>query len=201
MEGPELRPGAPPPTPFVCAPKLGFGGDAEQRTLDFFVCLFLCLFACISGDAGEMEEEETGGMQQQQQQQCILEEIHCQRRREARSLYPTIGFLQYSTTGFFVEYAQQQESLNTEQQQQQQQQEKEEEEEELSLQERRREKKRICNCGRRRTTPFQGAQAAVTQSAAWSESRGPARLSLWAVVVSISRRSRGRLVSYMTISS
>jgi hypothetical protein len=142
-----------------------------------------------------MEEEETGGMQQQQQ--GILEEIHGQRRREERSLYPTVGFLQYPTTEFFVEYAQQLESLNTEQQQQQQQQE---EEEEVSLQERRREKKRICNCGRRRIT-FQGAQAAVTQSAGWSQSRGPARLSLWVVVVSISRRSRGRLISYMTISS
>jgi hypothetical protein len=152
-----------------------------------------------------MEEEETGGMQQQQQQQGILEEIHGQRRQEDLSLHPTIGFLQYPATEFFVEYAQQQESLNTEQQQQQQQQqqqEKEEEEEELSFQERRREKERICNCGRRRTTTtFQGAQAAVTQSAGWSESRGPARLSLWVVVVSISRRSRGRLVSYMTISS
>jgi hypothetical protein len=159
----------------------------------------VCLFACVSGDAGEMEEEEeeTGGMQQQQQ--GVLEEIHSQRRREARSVYPTIGFLQYLTTGFFVEYAQQLESLNTEQQQQQQQQE-EEEEEELSLQERRREKKRICNCGRT-TTIFQGAQAAVTQSAGWSQSRGPARLSLWVVVVSISRRSRGRLISYMTIST
>jgi cell division protein FtsB len=149
-----------------------------------------------------MEEEETGGMQQQQQ--GILEEIHSQRRREERSLYPTVGFFQYPTTEFFVEYAQQLESLNTEQQQQQQQQqqeeEEEEEEEEISLLERRREKKRICNCGRRRTT-FQGAQAAVTQSAGWSQSRGPARLSLWVVVVSISRRSRGRLVSYMTISS
>jgi hypothetical protein len=148
----------------------------------------------------EEEEEETGGMQQQQQQ-GILEEIHSQRRLEERSLHPTIGFLQYLTTGFFVEYAQQLESLNTEQQQQQQQQqeEEEEEEEEFSLQERRREKKRICNRGRT-TTSFQGAQAAVTQSAAWSESRGPPRLSLWVVVVSISRRSRGRLVSYTTIS-
>jgi hypothetical protein len=185
----------------VCAPKLGFGGDAEQTTLDFYFCLFVCLFACISGDAGKMEEEETGGMQQQQQ--GILEEIHSQRRQEGRSLHPTIGLLQYPTTGFFFEYAQQQESLNTEQQQQQQQQQEkeEEEEEELSLLERKREKKRICNCGRRRTTTFQGAQAAVRQSAGWSESRGPPRISLSVVVVSVSRRSRGRLVSYMTISS
>ncbi len=179
----------------MCAPKLGFGRDAEQKTLDFLVCLF----ACISGDAGEMEEkEETGGMQQHQH--GIWEEIHSQRRPEERSLYPIIGFLQYPTTGFFVEYAQQLESLNTEEEEEQQQQQ-EEEEEELSLQERRIEKKRICNCGRRRTTTFQGAQAAVTQSAGWSQSRGPARLSLWVVVVSISRRSRGRLVSYMTIPS
>ncbi len=178
----------------MCAPKLGFGRDAEQKTLDFFVCLF----ACVSGDAGEMEEEETGGMQQHQQ--GIWEEIHSQRQREERSLYPIIGFLQYLATGFFVEYAQQLESLNTEEEEQQQQQEKEEEEEEVSSQERRREKKRICNCGRTRTT-FQGAQAAVTQSAGWSQSRGPARLSLWVVVVPISRRSRGRLVSYMTIPS
>lgn len=177
----------------MCTPKLGFGRDAEQKTLDFLVCLF----ACVSGDAGKMEEEETGGMQQHQQ--GIWEEIHSQRRREERSLYPIIGFLQYPTTGFFVEYAQQLESLNTEEEEEEQQQQQEEEEE-LSLQERRREKKRICNCGRT-TITFQGAQAAVTQSAGWSQSRGPARLSLWVVVVSISRRSRGRLVSYMTISS
>ncbi|CAM6049547.1 unnamed protein product [Sphagnum compactum] len=79
-----------------------------------------------------MEEEETGGMEQQQQ--GILEVIHSQRRREERSLHPTIGFLQYPTTGFFVEYAQQQESLNTEQQQQQQQQQEKEEEEEEETQ-------------------------------------------------------------------
>ncbi|CAK9220835.1 unnamed protein product [Sphagnum troendelagicum] len=75
-----------------------------------------------------MEEEETGGMQQHQQ--GIWEEIHSQRQREERSLYPIIGFLQYLATGFFVEYAQQLESLNTEEEEQQQQQEKEEEEEE-----------------------------------------------------------------------
>ncbi len=101
----------------MCAPKLGFGRDAEQKTLDFLVCLF----ACISGDAGEMEEkEETGGMQQHQHGIC--EEIHSQRRPEERSLYPIIGFLQYPTTGFFVEYAQQLESLNTEEEEEQQQQ-------------------------------------------------------------------------------